>query len=78
MKMNLPITRILRIALGIFFLFSAYGEKSWGIGILGSVLLIQGILNVGCGFGSKACTPSKNPKYNSGFDPDKAFKKLNY
>lgn len=78
MKFNLPVTRILRIVLGIFFLFSAFGEKSWGIGILGSVLLIQGILNVACGFGANSCAPSKNSEYHSGFDPDKAFKKLNY
>ena len=75
---NFPLTRMLRILLGTFFLFSAYGERSWGMGILGAVLLIQGILNVGCGFGAQSCAPSKNGKYSSDFDPAKSIRKLNY
>ncbi len=74
--MNISMIRIIRIALGIFFLFSAYGERSWGIGILGSVLLIQGVLNVGCGFGAKSCGPANGSKYNTDFNPDKSFRRL--
>lgn len=73
---NISLIRIIRIAMGIFFLFTAYGEKSWGIGILGAVLFIQGILNVGCGFGAKSCGPAVGSKYPTDFDPDKSFRKL--
>ena len=75
--MNLSFTRILRMVIGGFFIFSAFGEKSWGMGVLGSVLLIQGILNRGCGLGADSCGPVKTNKDISGFDPDKSIRKLN-
>jgi hypothetical protein len=70
------ITRILRILIGVYFLFAAIGEKSWPMGISGSILLLQGILNTGCGFGTDSCAPNNSTKSNSGFDADKAFRKL--
>lgn len=75
--MNLSLTRILRIAIGGFFIFSAFGEKSWGIGILGSILLIQGILNRGCGLGANSCGPAKVDNNITGFDAEKSIRKLN-
>ncbi len=74
--LNLSFTRILRIVIGGFFVFAAFGEKSWAMGLMGSVLLIQGILNRGCGLGADSCGPTKVNKDISGFDPDKAFRKL--
>lgn len=69
-------TRILRILIGGYFLFAAFGEKSWPMGIIGSILLLQGTLNMGCGFGADSCAPNIPTKSNSGFDADKAFRKL--
>jgi hypothetical protein len=73
---NLSLTRILRIVIGGFFIFAAYGEKSWGMGILGGILLMQGILNFGCGMGANSCGSVNTRKDISDFDPNKSFRKL--
>jgi len=72
------VTRILRILIGGYFLFAAVGEKSWAMGIIGSILLLQGVLNMGCGFGTDSCAPNIPTKNDSGFDASKAFRKLDY
>lgn len=69
-------SRILRIVIGAYFIFAAFGEKSWPMGVLGSILLVQGILNTGCGMGSGSCEPITKSKTGSGFDAQKAFRKL--
>lgn len=73
---QISFVRWLRMAIGMFFIFAAFGEKRWGMGVLGAVLLIQGILNTGCGLGASSCGPSKSRKNPSGFDAEKSFRKL--
>lgn len=74
---SISFTRWLRMIIGVFFIFAAFGEKRWGMGILGGVLVIQGVLNKGCGLGSGSCGPTKMTQKPEGFDPDKSFRKLN-
>ena len=69
--------RALRIFIGLFFISAAYGEKSWAMAILGSILLIQGVLNTGCGMGSGGCNTNRNNSYPSKFDADRSIRKLN-
>ena len=70
------LSRILRIIIGAYFIFAAFGEKSWPMGVLGTILLVQGALNVGCGMGSATCGPITKSKVISDFDAQKAFRKL--
>lgn len=74
--MNLSFSRILRIVIGGFFIFAAFGDKSWTMGILGSILFIQGVLNKGCGMGNSSCGPVKKDNSITDFDPNSSFRKL--
>jgi hypothetical protein len=74
---SISFVRWLRIIIGLFFLFAAFGEKRWSMGILGGVLVMQGILNKGCGLGASSCGPSKGIQKQEGFDPNKSIRKLN-
>lgn len=74
---RISLMRALRMIIGVFFISAAYGEKSWAMAVLGSILLIQGVLNTGCGMGSGGCDPSQNNTYPSKFDAEKSIRKLN-
>lgn len=73
---QISFVRWLRMAIGVFFIFAAIGEKRWAIGIIGAVLLVQGILNTGCGLGANSCGPNESRKNPSKFDAEKSFRKL--
>ncbi len=50
------ILRVLRIIIGVSILFSIPGsEQPYLLGIIGSIVTMQGILNIGCGV--NGCSP---------------------
>jgi hypothetical protein len=75
-RFDVSLTRVLRLAIGLFFLFAAYDEKSWAMAFIGSMLFIQGLFNVGCGMANGSCAAPDKSKTDSKFDADKAFRKL--
>ncbi|WP_027003301.1 hypothetical protein [Hugenholtzia roseola] len=48
--------RLLRLGLALLFIGSGIWESQMGALFLGGILLVQSLLNVGCGMGS--CTPA--------------------
>lgn len=75
-RFNISLTRILRLGIGLFFLFAAYDEKSWAMAFIGSMLFIQGLFNVGCGMTHGSCAAPGKSSTNSKFDAEKAIRKL--
>jgi len=71
--------RWIRISIGLLFVFSGIGEKHYAVSLFGGLLLLQGIMDWGCGFSKNSCGPTIDNKMsvNTDFNPDKAFKKLN-
>ena len=73
---SISFARWLRMIIGVFFIFSAFGEKRWGIGVLGFVLLLQGVLNKGCGLSQGSCGQTTSSTKHAEFNPNTAFRKL--
>lgn len=51
--------RVLRFFLGIAFLFEAFNQQSWSIGIAAGILLIMAVFNTGCGINGSCAVPKK-------------------
>lgn len=47
------LTRVLRVGFGVFFLILGITRGEGLMSVLGGLLMVQGVLNVGCG----ACVP---------------------
>lgn len=53
--------RALRVVLGFSFLMSGIGAAEYPMAILGGLVLLQGVFNVGCGCApGGACAPSRH------------------
>lgn len=51
--------RVLRFLLGVAFLFEAFNQHSWSVGIAAGILLLMAFLNTGCGSGTSCSVPKK-------------------
>ena len=52
------VLRIMRVLLGLFCLGDAFVQKSMLTGVIGSILLYQGVFNAGC-CGVSSCSPQQ-------------------
>lgn len=49
------ISRWLRLAIGLAFLFDAYSKNSGMVAFMGAFLAYQAVFNIGCGLGNSTC-----------------------
>ena len=56
---NWGFMRVLRLVLGVAFLFSAYKQLEWIPAIIGGLFMYQSIFNVGCTGGACYAPPTK-------------------
>lgn len=57
---NWSLLRVMRLGLGSALLYSAIAEQNWLPGLLGSILLYQAVMNVGCAMGNCAVPPTRS------------------
>jgi hypothetical protein len=72
--------RLLRLGLALLFIGSGLWESQMGALFLGGILLVQSLLNVGCGMGN--CTPAalhkKPQKHTTTKTPEEAGSDIVY
>lgn len=53
--------RVLRVGFGVTFLMSGIGAYEPGMAVLGGLVMLQGVFNVGCGCApGGTCAPTRN------------------
>jgi hypothetical protein len=52
--------RVMRFLLGLTFLFEAFNQRSWSIGIAAGALMLMAVFNAGCGSGISCSVPKNN------------------
>jgi hypothetical protein len=63
-KTSWGIGRLIRLAIGVAFLFDAYYKQSGMVALMGAFLVYQAAFNTGCGLGNSSCSPTPTKKNN--------------
>ena len=56
--------RVLRLAIGLWAIIEAYKEQTFVLGIMGGLLIVMAILNIGCCSVNGSCNAPINTKRN--------------